>query len=73
VLLVLTTHCNVDYPQQRCDPAPFYLFDEIDQALDATHRHKVAQLIQKQANNSEHPCQVILHDATKKLHDLTLQ
>ena len=22
---------------QRCDPAPFYLFDEIDQALDTTH------------------------------------
>lgn len=23
---------------QRCDPAPFYIFDEIDAALDATHR-----------------------------------
>lgn len=23
---------------QRCDPAPFYLFDEIDQALDANYR-----------------------------------
>ena len=23
---------------QKCDPAPFYLFDEIDQALDAQHR-----------------------------------
>ena len=26
---------------QRCDPAPFYLFDEIDAALDATHRTAV--------------------------------
>lgn len=23
---------------QRCDPAPFYLFDEIDSALDESHR-----------------------------------
>ena len=23
---------------QKCDPAPFYLFDEIDQALDPAHR-----------------------------------
>ena len=27
---------------QKCDPAPFYLFDEIDQALDAQHRKAVA-------------------------------
>ena len=27
---------------QKCDPAPFYLFDEIDQALDATHRKAVS-------------------------------
>ena len=27
---------------QKCDPAPFYLFDEIDQALDSHHRHSVA-------------------------------
>ncbi len=27
---------------QKCDPAPFYLFDEIDQALDSQHRHAVA-------------------------------
>ena len=30
---------------QKCDPAPFYLFDEIDQALDPTHRHAVAGTI----------------------------
>lgn len=27
---------------QKCDPAPFYLFDEIDQALDSMHRKAVA-------------------------------
>ncbi|PAV74966.1 hypothetical protein WR25_10178 [Diploscapter pachys] len=27
---------------QKCDPAPFYLFDEIDAALDAQHRAAIA-------------------------------
>lgn len=27
---------------QKCDPAPFYLFDEIDAALDPEHRRSVA-------------------------------
>lgn len=35
---------------QRLDPAPFYLFDEIDANLDATHRQAVANLIRKRAN-----------------------
>ncbi|OAF71780.1 Structural maintenance of chromosomes protein 3 [Intoshia linei] len=30
---------------QKCDPAPFYLFDEIDQALDPQHRKAVADSI----------------------------
>ncbi|CAF0994840.1 unnamed protein product, partial [Brachionus calyciflorus] len=30
---------------QRCDPAPFYLFDEIDQALDPQYRKAVADII----------------------------
>ena len=30
---------------QKCDPAPFYLFDEIDQALDPHHRHAVAGIV----------------------------
>ena len=29
---------------QKCDPAPFYLFDEIDQALDSAHRKAVSGL-----------------------------
>eukprot|EP00189_Rhodosorus_marinus_P000852 CAMPEP_0113958638 /NCGR_PEP_ID=MMETSP0011_2-20120614/3580_1 /TAXON_ID=101924 /ORGANISM="Rhodosorus marinus" /LENGTH=1190 /DNA_ID=CAMNT_0000969621 /DNA_START=394 /DNA_END=3966 /DNA_ORIENTATION=- /assembly_acc=CAM_ASM_000156 len=33
---------------QRLDPAPFYLFDEIDANLDASHRQSVAELIKKQ-------------------------
>lgn len=27
---------------QQCDPAPFYLFDEIDAALDSQYRKSVA-------------------------------
>ncbi|RHZ71226.1 hypothetical protein Glove_261g74 [Diversispora epigaea] len=30
---------------QQCDPAPFYLFDEIDAALDAQYRTSVASMI----------------------------
>lgn len=30
---------------QKCDPAPFYLFDEIDAALDTAHRSSVARLL----------------------------
>ena len=31
---------------QRCDPAPFYLFDEVDAALDPDYRGAVAGVIQ---------------------------
>jgi len=34
---------------QRCDPAPFYIFDEIDAALDATHRSALAAMISRQS------------------------
>lgn len=44
---------------QRCDPAPFYLFDELDQALDSTYRKAVAGLIQRQANCEDNPTQFI--------------
>jgi structural maintenance of chromosome 3 (chondroitin sulfate proteoglycan 6) len=30
---------------QKCDPAPFYLFDEIDAALDTQYRTAVAEMI----------------------------
>ena len=33
---------------QRCDPAPFYIFDEVDANLDATHRASLAHMIERQ-------------------------
>ena len=36
---------------QRCDPMPFYLFDEIDAALDPQYRTAVASMIKSQAIN----------------------
>jgi structural maintenance of chromosome 3 (chondroitin sulfate proteoglycan 6) len=42
---------------QQCDPAPFYLFDEIDANLDAQYRTAVAQMLQdisaQQSSQSE--------------------
>ncbi|CAK9192066.1 unnamed protein product [Sphagnum troendelagicum] len=35
---------------QRCDPAPFYLFDEIDAALDPQYRTAVGNMIKRQAD-----------------------
>ncbi|EEC72426.1 hypothetical protein OsI_05744 [Oryza sativa Indica Group] len=32
---------------QRCDPAPFYLFDEIDAALDTQYRTAVGNMIRR--------------------------
>ena len=50
---------------QRCDPAPFYIFDEIDAALDASHRAALAKMVQRQASkvdddgNAKEPTQFI--------------
>lgn len=41
---------------QQCDPAPFYLFDEIDANLDAQYRTAVAQMLEEiseQQNNED--------------------
>ena len=35
---------------QRCDPMPFYLFDEIDAALDPQYRTAVAAMVRTQAD-----------------------
>lgn len=35
---------------QQCDPAPFYLFDEIDANLDAQYRTAVAQMLEEISN-----------------------
>ncbi|GJP45294.1 hypothetical protein CLOM_g4698 [Closterium sp. NIES-68] len=37
---------------QQCDPAPFYLFDEIDAALDPQYRAAVGSMIRKQADEA---------------------
>ncbi|ELP89408.1 structural maintenance of chromosome protein, putative [Entamoeba invadens IP1] len=39
---------------QRCDPAPFYLFDEIDSNLDNVYRTAVAQLITEQSKEAQY-------------------
>eukprot|EP01116_Phalansterium_solitarium_P011947 TRINITY_DN2782_c0_g1_i1.p1 TRINITY_DN2782_c0_g1~~TRINITY_DN2782_c0_g1_i1.p1 ORF type:complete len:1237 (+),score=666.00 TRINITY_DN2782_c0_g1_i1:202-3912(+) len=44
---------------QRCDPAPFYLFDEIDSALDPTYRSAVAKMIRAQSKHADFPAQFI--------------
>ncbi|CAF3493954.1 unnamed protein product [Rotaria socialis] len=38
---------------QKCDPAPFYLFDEIDQALDPQYRHAVADMINELSQKAQ--------------------
>ncbi|XP_048504676.1 structural maintenance of chromosomes protein 3 isoform X2 [Beta vulgaris subsp. vulgaris] len=37
---------------QRCDPAPFYLFDEIDAALDPQYRTAVGNMIRRLADHA---------------------
>ncbi|VDP21399.1 unnamed protein product [Onchocerca flexuosa] len=38
---------------QKCDPAPFYLFDEIDAALDPQYRKAVADMIHELSENAQ--------------------
>ena len=38
---------------QKCDPAPFYLFDEIDAALDPAYRKAVAGMISELSENAQ--------------------
>ena len=38
---------------QKCDPVPFYLFDEIDQALDPAHRRAVAKMMNEMKNDAQ--------------------
>lgn len=38
---------------QMCDPAPFYLFDEVDANLDAAYRSAVALLIHQLSENAQ--------------------
>ena len=41
---------------QSCDPAPFYLFDEIDANLDTQYRGAVANVISSLARNAQFIC-----------------
>ncbi|KAK4321318.1 hypothetical protein Pmani_007859 [Petrolisthes manimaculis] len=41
------------FAMQRCNPAPFYIFDEIDQALDSQHRKSVADMIHKLSHDAQ--------------------
>ncbi|KAI9657307.1 MAG: Structural maintenance of chromosomes protein 3 [Bathelium mastoideum] len=41
---------------QACDPAPFYLFDEIDANLDAQYRTAVAQMLQESSQTAQFIC-----------------
>lgn len=38
---------------QECDPSPFYVFDEIDQALDPEFRQSVGKLIKSKSKDSQ--------------------
>ncbi|OIR59038.1 MAG: structural maintenance of chromosomes protein 3 [Amphiamblys sp. WSBS2006] len=38
---------------QQCDPAPFYLFDEVDANLDSVHRKSVAGLLRKMSSTAQ--------------------
>lgn len=38
---------------QKCDPAPFYLFDEIDANLDAQYRTAVTSMIQSLSSTAQ--------------------
>lgn len=44
---------------QRTDPAPFYLFDEVDAALDAAHRTSLAALLDALSHDEGAPTQFI--------------
>ncbi|GAA5892360.1 cohesin subunit SMC3 [Sporobolomyces salmoneus] len=41
---------------QKCDPAPFYLFDEIDAQLDADRRTAVAAMIDELSQEAQYIC-----------------
>ncbi|MCD6477491.1 MAG: chromosome segregation protein SMC [Candidatus Aenigmarchaeota archaeon] len=53
---------------QRYKPAPFYILDEIDAALDKINTKKISELIEKQSNSAQFI--VITHnDVTMKMAD----
>ncbi|KAL1428823.1 hypothetical protein MTO96_002542 [Rhipicephalus appendiculatus] len=41
---------------QKCDPAPFYIFDEVDAYLDAEHRQCLADILEELSSESQFIC-----------------
>ncbi|KAH7970016.1 hypothetical protein HPB52_023905 [Rhipicephalus sanguineus] len=41
---------------QKCDPAPFYIFDEVDACLDAQHRQCLADILEELSSESQFIC-----------------
>jgi len=53
---------SIIFAIQRCDPAPFYLFDEVDANLDPMYRGAVANMISQQKQEKDGPnsnCQFV--------------
>jgi len=56
---------------QRCDPMPFYLFDEIDAALDPQYRTSVASMIREQADKgTQFVCTTFRPEIVRKANQL---
>ncbi|XP_077559164.1 structural maintenance of chromosomes protein 3-like [Haemaphysalis longicornis] len=41
---------------QKCDPAPFYIFDEVDSCLDTEHRQALANILEELSASSQFIC-----------------
>ena len=56
---------------QRCDPLPFYLFDEIDAALDPQYRTSVAAMISERAEKgTQFVCTTFRPEIVRKANQL---
>ena len=39
---------------QKCEPAPYYILDEIDFALDAVYLQRIVELIMRESYNAQY-------------------
>ncbi|XP_065297808.1 structural maintenance of chromosomes protein 3-like isoform X1 [Dermacentor albipictus] len=51
---------------QKCDPAPFYIFDEVDACLDAQHRQCLADILEELSSQSQFICTTFRPELTLK-------
>ncbi|XP_037569013.1 structural maintenance of chromosomes protein 3-like [Dermacentor silvarum] len=51
---------------QKCDPAPFYIFDEVDACLDAQHRQCLADILEELSSQSQFICTTFRPELTMK-------